>query len=255
MIYVTGGDPDFASSLEICRAIASAGADILELGVPFSDPLADGEANQLAAERAIASGMNQLKVLELACEIRKMFSHLPIVLFTYLNPIAFSKSMTLGEYCKKAKESGIDAMLPLDLPPGRDADEFISQIKAAGLGIVSLIAPNTPRERIPFLTKRATSFIYYVSREGVTGESSTFNANFAERISDIRACTSLPVVVGFGISTPDHVRAACSTGVDGIVIGSAIVRKIEAFSKGKGTIQDIAAFVKDLALATRKEHA
>ncbi len=245
--YITAGDPDFETSIKVANALAEAGVDILELGVPFSDPLADGEANQLASERALKSGMTSIKVLDQACEIRKKHKNLPIVLFTYMNPIAYSGDFK--KFCSRAVASGVDAILPLDLPPEEDS-EFRKTIAQSGLATVSLIAPTTPKDRIRILAERAGAFIYYVSREGVTGEGSSFSANFAETIAEIKKHTDLPVVVGFGISTPEHVKAASSTGVDGVVVGSAIVRKVEALANGKGTLKQIKNFVKSMRAAT-----
>jgi tryptophan synthase alpha chain len=248
--YIAAGDPTFEQSLEVVDALVEAGVDILELGVPFSDPLADGEANQLAAARALDSGMTPALVLDLSCEIRRKYPELPLVLFTYINPIAYSSEISFDIFCRKAVEVGIDAILPLDLPPeerGTDwktGHSYSSTITEAELPLVTLIAPTTPSERIPLLTSTAGAFIYYVSKEGVTGEGSSFSAGFAENIAQIRKSTELPVVVGFGISTPDHVKAAIKTGVDGVVVGSAIVRKVEEFAKGTASIGDIRAFVK-----------
>jgi tryptophan synthase alpha chain len=239
--YITAGDPDFETSIKVADTLAEAGVDILELGVPFSDPLADGEANQLASERALKSGMTSIKVLDEAREIRKKHKDLPIVLFTYMNPIAYSGDFR--KFCSRAVASGVDAILPLDLPPEEDS-EFRKIIDQSGLRVVSLIAPTTPKDRIKILAERAGAFIYYVSREGVTGEGNSFSANFAETIAEIKKHTDLPVVVGFGISTPEHVKAASSTGVDGVVVGSAIVRKVEALANGKGTLKQIKDFVK-----------
>lgn len=250
--YVTAGDPDYETSLKIVLSIADSGADIMELGVPFSDPLADGEANQLAAERALASGMNSLKVLDLACEIRKKRPDLPLVLFTYLNPVAYSGRIKFGAFCRKAVKSGISAILPLDLPPEEAESGFGSAIEDSGLKLVTLVTPNTPPDRIKYLTGRATGFVYYVSREGVTGEAENFSANFTKKILMIKKHTRLPVVVGFGISSADHARSAASTGVDGIVVGSAIVRKIEALNRGRGSIGDISSFTRSLARALHR---
>ncbi len=244
--YITAGDPDFETSIKVADALAEAGVDILELGVPFSDPLADGEANQLASERALKSGMTAIKVLDEAREIRKKHKNLPIVLFTYMNPIAYSGDFK--KFCNRAVASGVDAILPLDLPPEEDC-EFRKIIDQSGLASVSLIAPTTPKDRIKILAERAGAFVYYVSREGVTGEGNSFSANFADVIAEIRKHTDLPVVVGFGISTPEHVKAASSTGVDGVVVGSAIVRKVEALAKGKGTLKQIKDFVKTMRVS------
>jgi len=242
--YVTAGDPDFDSSLKIIGKVAAAGVDVLELGVPFSDPLADGEANQNAAARAIASGMTPMKVLKLAKEVKKLFPELPIVLFTYLNPVAHSGDFK--GFCAEAAQSGVDAILPLDLPP-EEAKGYRDAIVKAGVGMVSLIAPTTPKDRMNALAAHATSFIYYVSQEGVTGERKEFAKGVGAKISEIRRHSKLPIVVGFGISTPEHVKEAAASGADGVVVGSAIVRKVEAFSKGKGSMAGIAAFVKSLS--------
>ena len=254
--YVAAGDPDFVTSIAVVDSLVSAGVDIVELGVPFSDPLADGEANQMAASRAIESGMTAVKVLELAREIRGKHEDLPIVLFTYLNPIAYSAELDFEKFCEGAVAAGVDAMLLLDLPPEeRDGEwapgkTYNDSIKAAGLPLVALIAPTTSEERIPVLLNSADAFVYYVSREGVTGEGDEFSATFADSVDLIKRHTTLPVVVGFGISTPDHVRAAASTGVDGVVVGSAIVRKVEALSKGEGTLNDLETFVSSMTAAT-----
>ncbi|HPO89599.1 MAG TPA: tryptophan synthase subunit alpha [Victivallales bacterium] len=248
--YITGGDPDPDSSFTVADAVINGGADILELGIPFSDPIADGEANQLAAERALSSGATPLTVIELASKIRQSYPDLPIVIFTYLNPIAYSAKFTFEGFCKKVYLSGVDALLCLDLPPEEDkinkVKSYSEVIKKNKLGIVSLVAPTTPLERIPILANFATSFVYYVSREGVTGESKEFNANFASKISHIKKFTSLPVVVGFGISSSDHVKKAARTGVDGVVVGSAIVRKVERFFHGYDTLDSIKNFVSEL---------
>lgn len=250
--YIAAGDPDFDTSLKVVDALIESGVDILELGIPFSDPLADGEANQLAAERALLSGMTSKKALLLTSAIRKKHPKLPLVLFTYMNPIAYSESENFAEFCEEAVKSGISAILPLDLPPEEiDSDcakgiSYRTAMANANLPKVTLIAPTTSMERIKRLAGLADAFIYYVSREGVTGESDSFSTGFSSRIESIKQITETPVVVGFGISTPDHVKKAASTGVDGVVIGSAIVRKVESISKGESTIDDLKVFVKSL---------
>jgi tryptophan synthase alpha chain len=246
VVYITAGDPDFSRSLEIAKAAAEAGADILELGAPFSDPLADGEANQLASNRALASGMTSAKIPDLAAEIKKAHPELPVVLFTYMNPVAYAGDFK--KFCARAAESGVDAILPLDLPP-EEYGAYKDAIEGAGLGVVSLVAPNTAPERVKSLCGYASSFVYYVSREGVTGERKDFASDAGDRMKVIKGLSSLPVVIGFGISTPEHVKAAASTGADGVVVGSAIVRKVEALSKGQCSVADIAAFIKSLRAA------
>ncbi len=246
--YIAAGDPDYATCLKVVDALMEANVDILELGVPFSDPLADGEANQMAATRALNSGMTAHKVINLTAEIRKKYPELPIVLFTYLNPVAYSGDF--GKYCKKAREAGVDALLPLDMPPEESGD-YRESIDNSGIKVVNLVAPTTRKDRIKLLAENANAFIYYVSREGVTGEQTEFASGVSEKIDMIKQHTDLPIVVGFGISTPEHVKAAAATGVDGVVVGSAIVRKVEAMSKGKGSIEDIRDFVASLSKALR----
>ena len=254
--YIAAGDPDFEKSLSVVDVLVEAGVDILELGVPFSDPLADGEANQLAAARALAAGITPPEVLRLAREIRGKHPDLPLVLFTYLNPIAYSAELDFDEFCRSAVDSGIDAALLLDLPPEeRDAEwmpgqTYNASIRAAGLPLVALVAPTTTVERLPKLLDGADAFVYYVSKEGVTGEGEDFSAGFAENVGEIRRRTSLPVVVGFGISNPAHVAAAARTGVDGVVVGSAIVRRVEAIAKGDGSLDELKAFVSSMTAAT-----
>jgi tryptophan synthase alpha chain len=218
--YVCAGDPDFQTSLEVCRTLIEGGTDILELGVPFSDPLADGLTNQLAAERALASGMTQEKVLELIREIRK-FSDVPIVLYTYYN-LVFSQGVEA--FADRAVAAGVDGILTLDLPP-EEAGELESACARTGLKMVFIVAPTSPEERIELISRHATGFIYYVSQEGVTGERDQIAGNLAEKLAQIRTHAKGPVVVGFGISREEHVRAVASVA-DGVVVGSALVNCI-----------------------------
>lgn len=241
--YITAGDPDYETSLEVVDALVKAGIDILEFGVPFSDPLADGEANQLASVRALDSGMTPWRVLDICAETRKKYPELPIVLFTYMNPVAYSGDFE--KFCAKAVESGVNAYLPLDMPPEESSD-YRDAIDCAGIKIVSLVAPTTREERIKLIAENSNAFIYYACQEGVTGERKEFASGVSEKIAQIKKYTSLPVVVGFGISNPEHMKAAASSGVDGVVVGSAIVRKVESLSKGEGGIDDIYGFVKSL---------
>ncbi|MGE9295144.1 MAG: tryptophan synthase subunit alpha [Puniceicoccales bacterium] len=215
--YLCAGDPTFDASLAACRTMIEAGVDVLELGAPFSDPLADGLTNQLAAQRALESGMTQAKVLELVKAIRE-FSDVPIVLYTYYN-LVFSP----GEdaYAQRAAEAGVDGFLVLDLPP-EEAASWMSTCEKHGLKTVFIVAPTTPAERIKKISDAATGFLYYVSRTGVTGERADMAADLSEQMSHIRAQTDKPVVVGFGVSRPEHVKSVASCA-DGVVVGSALV--------------------------------
>lgn len=218
--YICAGDPDAATSLEICKALVEEGVDILEIGMPFSDPLADGLTNQLAAERALNAGTTQQDVFELVRKVRA-FTDVPIVFYTYYN-LVFARSPEA--FVKRAVEAGVDGVLTLDLPP-EESVEFDAICAQEGLKTVYIVAPTSPRERIQLIASRATGFIYYVSREGVTGVRSDMAADMADKVGAIRSCTDLPVVVGFGISKPEHVRAVAAVA-DGAVVGSAIVRKV-----------------------------
>jgi len=218
--YLCAGDPDFETSLAACRAVIEAGVDVLELGVPFSDPLADGLTNQLAAQRALESGMTAERVFELVRAIRE-FSEVPIVFYTYYN-LVFAKGS--DGYGAAAKAAGVDGLLTLDLPP-EEAGEHLAACDKHGLETVCIVAPTTPDERLDIICKATTGFVYYVSREGVTGERASMSDDIANRVEVIKQHTELPVVVGFGISTPEHVQTVAQAA-DGVVVGSAIVNCI-----------------------------
>jgi tryptophan synthase alpha chain len=220
--YLCAGDPDFETSLEACRTLVTNGVDVLELGVPFSDPLADGLTNQLAAQRALASGMTAARVFELVRRIRE-FSEVPIVFYTYYN-LVFANG--IDAYVRSAKAAGVDGLLTLDLPP-EEADEVAAACRAHGVDTVFIIAPTTPEARIARIAKVTTGFIYYVSREGVTGVRDQVAANVPEAVALIRRNTRLPVAVGFGISTRAQV-AQVAAAADGVVVGSVLVNCIRA---------------------------
>lgn len=243
--YISAGDPHLAATRELALAFDRAGVDILELGVPFSDPLADGVVNQMAAIRALAAGTTVLGVLECIREIRRS-SQIPIVLYTYMNPIyryGFEK------FHRDAEAAGVDGLLILDLPP--DEDEQNAELaQQTGLKRICLIAPTTPADRIARLTARASGFIYYVSREGVTGERSELAASLPERVQEIRATTALPIAVGFGISTAEQVREVAGLA-EGVVVGSAIVKRVEQWGKEPDLARRMEEFVRPLAAATK----
>ena len=218
--YVCACDPDFETSLLVCRNLLENGVDLLELGVPFSDPLADGLTNQLAAQRALEAGCVQEDVFRLVEEIRK-FSDAPIVFYTYYN-LVFSQGVQ--NYVERAKEVGVDGLLTLDLPP-EEAEELIEASRELAIKNIFIIAPTTPKSRIPVIIKAASGFIYYVSREGVTGERDDLAGDLVERVEAIREHTELPVVVGFGISNANQVKEVAQAS-DGVVVGSALVNCI-----------------------------
>ena len=218
--YVCACDPDFETSLLICRSLIERGVDILELGVTFSDPLADGLTNQLAAQRALEAGCRRDDVFRLVEEIRR-FSEVPIVFYTYYNLIY---SQGIEEYVARSRKVGVDGLLTLDLPP-EESTELVSSCRENGLKNIFIIAPTTPESRIPKIIESSSGFIYYVSRVGVTGERKDLADDLDLRVTTIRKYTELPVVVGFGISTPEQVQSV-SAVADGVVIGSALVNCI-----------------------------
>lgn len=219
--YLCAGDPDFETSLAAGRALLSSGVDVLELGVPFSDPLADGLTNQLAAQRALESGMTAERVFDLVRRLRAEFPAAPIVFYTYYN-LVFAHGVEA--YAGRAAGAGVDGLLTLDLPP-EEAQELQAAAAAHGVKTVFIVAPTTPPARLPKLAAAATGFIYYVSREGVTGVRDAVARNIPEAVAAIKAHTSLPVVVGFGISTAEQV-AQVAAAADGVVVGSALVNVI-----------------------------
>jgi tryptophan synthase alpha chain len=243
--YIAGGDPNLAATRALALSFEKAGVDILELGVPFSDPLADGVVNQLAAARALAAGTTVHGVLDCVREIRRE-SQIPIVLYTYMNPVY---RYGFAEFHRDAEAAGVDGLLILDLPPDEDAQNS-ELIESSGLKRIRLIAPTTPPARIAQLTAGASGFIYYVSREGVTGERSEVADSLGERVVAIRATTSLPIAVGFGISTPEHVRQVAAVA-DAVVVGSAIVKRIGEAGDVPDLAERLACFVRPLAEAAK----
>ncbi len=243
--YVTAGDPDMDRSLEIVRGLADAGADIIELGMPFSDPLADGIVNQLAADRALKAGANTGKVLNLIRRFRETHQT-PIVLYAYLNPI-----ITYGwdKFHVDAAAAGVDGILPLDLPPD-EAALHPSMASTHGLHSIHLIAPTTPPERVKLLAEKATGFIYALSRTGVTGAHGAPSDTIGETVARIRVHASAPVCVGFGINTPEQ-AAQVAAHCDGIIVGSAIVRQIEANATDPDVAAKVVAFTTPLIQAIR----
>lgn len=218
--YLCAGDPDFETSLAACRQLIESGIDVLELGVPFSDPLADGLTNQLAAQRALESGSNSERVLDLVRAIRE-FSEVPIVFYTYYN-LVFAQGS--DRYAELAKAAGADGLLTLDLPP-EEAGEHLQACEKHGLETVFIVAPTTPDSRLEIIAGATTGFIYYVSREGVTGEQASMSEGIGARVQTIKSHTDLPVVVGFGISNSEHVRQIAGVA-DGVVVGSTLVNCI-----------------------------
>jgi tryptophan synthase alpha chain len=224
--FLTAGDPSIERTVECALALDAAGADVLELGVPFSDPLADGPVIQRASERALRRGVTLEHVLEAVREIRKA-SELPLLLFSYFNPLL---QHGLGRLACEAGETGVDGVLVTDLPP-EEAGEWIACARKAGLDTVFLASPTSPEERLSKVAEASRGFVYAVSRTGVTGERQSLSADAKPLVARLRAMTSVPVALGFGLSTPEQVREAAAVA-DGVVVGSALVRFLEEHPGG-----------------------
>ena len=246
--YVCAGDPDAATSLDVCRTLIKSGVDVLELGVPFSDPLADGLTNQLAAQRALEAGVTQADVFQLVRNLRQENDSVPVVFYTYYN-LMFSNGME--EYVAKAKNAGVDGLLVLDLPP-EEAEEYLAVCEKTGMDTVFLIAPTTPAQRVERIAQCATGFIYYVSRTGVTGVREDLAEDLKEMVAMIRKATDKPLAVGFGVSKRDQV-AAISELADGVIVGSAIVNTIKDNLDDKAAIlPSMESLVTELVAGTKR---
>jgi tryptophan synthase alpha chain len=245
VVYIGAGDPDLEATRQLALEFDRAGVDVLELGVPFSDPLADGIVNQLAAQRGLASGTTPARVLQTVADIRRE-SQIPIVLYIYFNLL---HRVGLDRFIESAAAAGVDGLLILDLPP-EEADDYERLMKASGLCPIWLVAPTTPESRIERIARRAQGFIYYVSREGVTGMQSTVSSSIGEMTDRIRRHSPLPIAVGFGISNPDQAREVASHS-EAIVVGSAIVNRIATLGRDPSMPAQVGAFVRELAHAVR----
>ncbi len=236
--YIMAGDPDPEVSLEIMKGLPDAGVDIIELGLPFTDPMADGATIQLAGQRALEAGMTLRKTLEMARAFREVDDTTPIVLMGYYNPIY---SHGVDAFLKDAKDAGIDGLIVVDLPPEEDS-ELCIPAQAAGLNFIRLATPTTDDARLPRVLQNTSGFVYYVSITGITGAANAEGADVGPEVARIQSQTDLPIIVGFGIKTPEKSREIAAIS-DGAVVGSAIVEKIGA---GESP-EDVLAFVKSLA--------
>jgi len=236
--YVMAGDPNYDTSLEIVQGLPEAGVDIIELGLPFTDPMADGPTIQLAGQRALDGGMTLQKTLDLAAEFRKTDDTTPIVLMGYYNPIY---SRGVDKFLADAKSAGIDGLIVVDLPPEED-EELCIPAQAAGMNFIRLATPTTDVKRLPKVLQNTSGFVYYVSITGITGAAEAEAADVGPEVARIKAQTDLPIIVGFGIKTPERSEAIAKVA-DGAVVGSAIVSEIAA---GK-PVAEVLAFVKSLA--------
>ena len=236
--YIMAGDPDVATSLAITQGLPAAGVDIIELGLPFTDPMADGPTIQQAGQRALDGGMTLDRTLHMVRTFRSLDQKTPIVLMGYYNPI---HSRGTGLFLQQAKDAGIDGLIIVDLPPEEDA-ELCIPAQRAGLNFIRLATPTTDAKRLPKVLTNTSGFVYYVSITGITGAAAAQPTDVAPEVARIKSATHLPVVVGFGVTTPDAARAIASVA-DGCVVGSAIVKLI---GEGK-PVAEILSFVATLA--------
>ena len=249
--FVTAGDPDYRTSREIVLGLAEAGADLIELGMPFSDPMADGPAIQASSLRALKSGMKLAKCLELVRDYRATDDAMPIVLMGYYNPIY---SYGVDKFLAEARESGVDGLIIVDLPPEEDAELCLPAIEA-GLNFIRLATPTTDDKRLPAVLANTSGFVYYVSVMGITGTKSATNKTIRDAVGRLRRHTDLPIGVGFGIRTPEDARAV-SRVANAAVVGTAIVEKVVEGLDGKGNptpglAGSVLDFVRELAAGVR----
>ncbi len=236
--YVMAGDPDYETSREVVLGLPGAGVDVIELGLPFTDPMADGPTIQLAGQRALAAGQTLERTLQIARDLRERDQTTPVVLMGYYNPI---HSRGVPRFLRDAKEAGIDGLIVVDLPPEED-EELCLPAQGAGLDFIRLATPTTDDRRLPRVLRNTSGFVYYVSITGITGAAAAEAGQVAPEVARIKAATSLPVIVGFGIRTPEAAREIAAVA-DGCVVGSAIVGEI-----GQGrSAGEVLAFVRALA--------
>lgn len=243
--FITAGDPDPATSLAILKALPAAGADVIELGMPFSDPMADGPAIQWSSMRALKNGMSLKGTLAMVREFRAGNAETPIVLMGYYNPIYV---YGVEKFLADAKEAGVDGLIVVDLPPEEDAELCLPAMKA-GLNFIRLATPTTDDKRLPAVLANTSGFVYYVSITGITGTATPDFSRVAGAVARIKRHTSLPVAVGFGVKAPEH-ASAIAQGADGVVVGSALVEAIRTSldPQGNATEKTVSA-VTDLVFS------
>jgi len=249
--YFMGGDPDYETSLAIMKALPEAGADVIELGAPFSDPMADGPAIQLAGQRALKNGHSLKKTLDMAREFRKGDDTTPIVIMGYYNPIYI---YGVERFLDDAVEAGIDGLIIVDLPAEMD-DELCIPARKRDINFIRLTTPTTDEKRLPKVLTNSSGFVYYVSMTGITGSALPDTTKIADAVGRIKASTDLPVCVGFGVKTAGHARLI-GASADGVVVGTAIVNQVATSLDKEGrasadTVQSVATFVRGLATGVR----
>jgi tryptophan synthase alpha chain len=247
--YLTAGDPNPQMTASLVAALERGGADLIELGVPFSDPIADGPVIQRASDRALKTGVNLCRVLEIAAEIRQR-SEIPLLLFTYMNPVM---RYGIENLARQAREAGIDGCLLTDLSV-EEAEKYIDTMRAHDLDTVFLAAPTSTERRLQLVAKYSSGFVYLVSRTGVTGEQTSVSAAISPLIQRMRRVTDLPLAVGFGIAKPDHAREVGEVA-DAVVVGSAIVRLIENGGQDSAIARNLEAFARELTAALPRRTA
>jgi tryptophan synthase alpha chain len=245
IVFAVAGHPDPDTSLAVLRAIAQAGADIIELGLPFSDPLADGPAIQAASQRALSHGVTPTDVLALAAGFRRE-SETPLVVMTCYNPI---HQFGPERFARECAAAGVDGVIVTDLPP-EEGEEWVKLARAAGVDTIFLLAPNSPEARVKKVVDLASGFVYCVSRMGVTGAQAELPVDLADLVGRIRRETAKPIAVGFGISRPEHVSEVCRLA-DGAVVGSALVSLVDRVANPAGVRDAVGQFVRELKAATR----
>ena len=248
--FVTAGDPDVATSQALLDGLAEAGADLIELGMPFSDPMADGPAIQASSKRALEAGASMATTLQLVRNFRRRDSQTPLILMGYYNPIY---AMGAQPFCQAAAQAGVDGLIVVDMPP-EEVDELRDPARAHGIDFIFLATPTTDAVRLPTVLAKATGFVYYVSIAGITGTRSAASTDVAEAVARLKAQTALPVAVGFGLKTAEQVAAVAAVA-DAAVVGSAIVQRLAAHldqPDRTGLVDDVLGFVRELAAGVRE---
>jgi tryptophan synthase alpha chain len=241
--YLMAGDPDLETSEQVVHALVGAGVDLLEIGFPFSDPMADGPTIQAAAERSLTAGTTLRGVLDLVARVRR-HTNVPIVLMGYYNPVFRYGAQA---FARDAAAAGVDGLLLVDLPP-EEAGELHPQLRAAGIDLITLLAPTTPAARLIQLAGAAEGFLYYVSMTGVTGTQQVNAAAIAEAVAEVRRHSPVPVAVGFGVATPEDARAVASFA-DAVVVGSALVKVIATYGHSPRLLEEVQSFARVLKAA------
>ncbi len=243
--FLTCGDPDMATSEAIVLTMAEAGADIIELGVPFSDPIAEGPTIQRSSERALAGGVNLRGILGMVARLRPRVE-IPLVLMGYANPVF---AMGEGAFAQAASEAGVDGIIIPDLPP-EEGEGLYQACNGKGIDCILLAAPTTSQQRLPLLAEKTRGFLYYVSLTGVTGARTELAAGIEEGVKSARAAGDIPVCVGFGISTPEHAKQVAAFA-DGVVVGSALVDRIESATSREGAVDAVGRFIAEMKAPLR----